>query len=173
MGSLVVCVLALIALHPTSARHGGKLVRINVKLAHYCFSTVDGEPPSFITEPEQQVVVSSAVSQTVQGLTGNLVLQCVVRGNPTPTISWFMEGAPIDSSFVTTDNTLVLPVTEGVQATRTGVLYHCVASNMIGHPGSEYTASIRSRDANVTYTCMLIVSTRLPNYTLLVIAKMH
>ena len=122
---------------------------------HSLFLIVDGEPPSFTTEPQQQVVVSSTVSQTVQGLTGNLVLHCSASGDPTPTISWFMEGAPIDSSFVTTDNTLVLPVTQGVEATRTGVLYHCVASNTIGRPGSEYMATIRSRDANVTHTCKL------------------
>ena len=42
-------------------------------------------------------------------------------------------------------------VTEGVDASRSGVLYHCEASNVFGGNGSP--AVLRSRDVNVTYTC--------------------
>ena len=42
-------------------------------------------------------------------------------------------------------------VTEGVEASHTGVRYHCVASNMIGREGKTYTAGLRSGD--ITYTC--------------------
>ncbi len=44
-------------------------------------------------------------------------------------------------------------VTEGVDASRSGVLYHCEASNMLGARGNGSPAVLRSRDVNVTYTC--------------------
>ena len=60
----------------------------------------------------------------------------------------------LDPVFITgRSNSLVLNVIEGVEATRTGLIYYCLATNMIGPEGSEYEAILRSRDVNVTYTC--------------------
>ena len=52
---------------------------------------------------------------------------------------------------VTDDGSLAMNVTEGVDASRSGVLYHCEASNVFG--GGSTPAILRSRDVNVTYTC--------------------
>ena len=48
------------------------------------------------------------------------------------------------------DGTLAINITgEGPDATGTGVLYHCRATNML----NNFPATVRSRDVNVTYTC--------------------
>ena len=105
-----------------------------------------------MTEPQDVVVSSELPLMTSGDLSGNLVLPCTVSGTPPPTITWYRDDMPIDSSFVSSTGSLVLNVTEGgVEASRTGVIYYCLASNMIGQGG--YTASLRSRDVNVTYTC--------------------
>ena len=104
-------------------------------------------------------IVSSDVFSTAGSLTGNLVLPCSVTGTPAPTVRWFRieeDGTEteLDAAFITgIKNSLVLNVTEGVEATRTGLIYYCLATNMIGPAGSEYEATLRSRDVNVTYTC--------------------
>ena len=60
----------------------------------------------------------------------------------------------VDFHFVMDDGRLVIPnITEGMYASRQGVLYYCLASNVIGRVDQNYTATIRSRKANVTYSC--------------------
>ena len=119
--------------------------------------TVLGTPPAFDHDGEPMDTVVS--SDVFSSLTGNLVLPCSVTGTPTPTVRWFRieeDGTEtqLDAAFITgRSNSLVLNVTEGVEATRTGLIYYCLATNMIGPEGSEYEAILRSRNANVTYTC--------------------
>ncbi len=84
----------------------------------------------------------------------NLILPCGVTGDPTPTVTWYRGDTVLPSQSVTSDGSLVMNVTEGVDASRDGVLYHCEASNVFGSNGSP--AVLRSRDVNVTYTCEII-----------------
>ncbi len=57
----------------------------------------------------------------------NLVLPCGVTGDPTPTVTWYRGDTVLPSQSVTSDGFLVMNVTEGVDASRSGVLYHCEA----------------------------------------------
>ena len=124
-------------------------------LCEYFPFTVIGEPPRFIAdgEPEDAIVSSDHFRMSSDGLMGNLVLPCTVTGSPQPTITWYRGEMQIEESSVTSTGTLVLNVTEGVEASRMGMIYHCLASNMIGPEGSQYQATLRSRDVTVTYTC--------------------
>ena len=123
--------------------------------------TVEGIPPAFdLTDGEPMDTVVSLDAFSTEGtLTGNLVLPCSVTGTPAPTVRWFRieeDGTETElgAALITgRSNSLVLNVTEGVEATRTGLIYYCLATNMIGPEGSEYEAILRSRDVNVTYTC--------------------
>ena len=101
----------------------------------------------------QDTVVSSSVFRIHGNVKANLILPCSVTGNPPPTVTWYRRDIMLGSEFVLSDGTLALNVTEegGIYATRDGVLYHCRASNKIGP--HNFTATIRSRDVNVTYTC--------------------
>ncbi len=67
------------------------------------------------------------------------------------TPSWYRGDTVLPAQSVTRDGILLINVTEGVDASRDGVLYHCEASNVFGGNGSP--AVVRSRDVNVTYTC--------------------
>ena len=122
---------------------------------------VVGTPPSFDPDDGEptDTVVSSDIFFTEGSLTGNLVLPCSVTGTPAPAVRWFRieeDGTETElgAALITgRSNSLVLNVTEGVEATRTGLIYYCLATNMIGPEDSEYEAILRSRDVNVTYTC--------------------
>ena len=48
--------------------------------------------------------------------------------------------------------TLIVNVTENVEASREGVRYYCLATNMIG-PDHSITATVRSPDIVVIYAC--------------------
>jgi len=75
-----------------------------------------------------------------------LSLQCTATGDPSPNITWFRGGQPLGSGVVMADGSLLIEnITEGVDATRGGLLYHCTANNSFG--------TIRSRAANVSYAC--------------------
>ena len=126
-----------------------QLITTNALISHLLSAV--GEPPSFMNEPVDSWVHSSVVHSIV-GINANLILNCTVSGRPTPSITWYREEAEVTNGNITDDGTLVLNVTEGVDATRSGLLYHCEATNIIGRNGT-ITTTIRSRDANVTYAC--------------------
>ena len=104
---------------------------------------IGGEP--------QDTAVSSLALNIVADVYANLILPCGVTGDPTPTITWYRGATILTDEFVTSDGSLVMNVTEGVDASQSGVLYHCEASNVFG--GGSTPAILRSRDVNVTYTC--------------------
>ena len=97
------------------------------------------------------MVVTLDVYEEVSGLTVNFVLPCETRGTPSPTVAWFRGNEQIDAASVLSDGRLATNVTMA-QAPREGMIYYCVATNMIGPDGS-ITASLRSRDVNVTHAC--------------------
>ena len=75
-----------------------------------------------------------------------LSLQCTATGDPSPNITWFRGGQPLGNGVVMADGSLLIEnITEVVDATRGGSLYHCTANNSFG--------TIRSRAANVSYAC--------------------
>ena len=78
----------------------------------------------------------------------SLTLNCNASGDPPPIITWYREGTRLSSDLVSASGSLVIAdFTEGVDATRGGVSYHCTANNTFG--------TIRSRAANVVYACEL------------------
>ena len=87
----------------------------------------------------------------VEVTNGSMVNGSLINGS-------MVNGSLINGSMVemtdgfVSNGILALNVTEGVDATRSGLLYHCEATNIIGQ-SDPITATIRSRDANVTYAC--------------------
>lgn len=120
---------------------------------------MEGIPPQFLPEQEslQSVVVSSDVFITMGNERANLVLPCSVTGTMPISVTWYMEGILISQEHVRDNSTLILNVTENFGAARDGVTYYCIASNLIGPEDSKYTAALRSRDINVTYTCKMVL----------------
>ena len=104
-------------------------------------------------EQPSDTVVHETVSYDINGVPMNLVLHCLVTGSPTPSVSWFRGDTTItDQGLLLSNGTIGLNTTEGTSgATRDGVAYHCTATNIIGPENA--TATIRSRDANVSYAC--------------------
>ena len=75
-----------------------------------------------------------------------LSLQCTATGDPSPNITWFRGRETLGNNVVMADGSLLIEnITEGVDATRGGLLYYCTANNAFG--------TIRSRAANVSYAC--------------------
>ena len=104
----------------------------------------------------QDILVSSSISLNAEnGLSGNLVLPCNVSGTPTPTVFWFREGTQIEDEVVTDDGTLVLNVTEGVEASRDGTRYYCLAYNRVFLERTIFRSVLKSRDVTVRHTCEL------------------
>ena len=85
------------------------------------------------------------------GNRASLNLTCMVSGSPTPTFTWFRNGAhlSLDQRIAMNANgTLYIAnITENTDATRAGVPYHCTATNKFG--------TIRSRTAVLSYACEL------------------
>lgn len=100
-----------------------------------------------------EVVVSSTVFYPMDDTQANLIILCNVAGRPTPTVTWFRKGNLIDDSFVS-GLTLFLNVTEDVEASQSGVRYHCLATNRIG-PSNYFEATVRSKTILVKYNCEL------------------
>ena len=85
-------------------------------------------------------------------MSGNLVLRCVVIG--ASAINWYKEDMLLNSSFVTSSGTLIMNLTEDVNASPTGTPYHCSALQpLILSDGSESIAILRSREVYVVHTC--------------------
>ncbi len=113
---------------------------------------VIGTPPTFSDIKPQDMIVSSLVfTTTMDGVKANLILPCGVTGDPTPIVTWYRGDTVLPSQSTTSDGSLVMNVSEGVDASQDGVLYHCEASSVLGGNGSPTV--LRSRDVNVTYTC--------------------
>ena len=83
------------------------------------------------------------------------LLSCEVTGTPVPTIRWFRGSTDLagDDQFVVFENgsLLLANITEGVHASREGLPYYCLATNLIGP--DNVAASIRSRTATVSLAC--------------------
>ena len=99
----------------------------------------------FTDEPQDTVIFK----QDGAGNNASLILNCNASGDPPPTIAWYREGSHLSSELVNTNGTLlIVNITEGVDATREGLSYHCTANNTFG--------MICSRAANVSYACELV-----------------
>ena len=109
-----------------------------------CSCTVTGIPPRFWQEPQDIVVFG----RDAAGGRASLTLNCMTSGVPSPTIAWYRAGTRLSEDFVLTNGSLhIVEITEGRDATRGGVSYHCTANNTFG--------TIRSRAAIVSYACEL------------------
>ena len=105
----------------------------------------------FTTQPPATRVVDFDSFQEVNGVMVSLVLPCVATGMPAPTVAGFREGTKLSQDLVMADGTLATNATMDT-ATCQGTVYYCVATNHIG-PDNSTTASLRSRDVNVTHSC--------------------
>ena len=85
-----------------------------------------GDPGESITAPS---IVSPPVSIVVNE-TGIASLQCEVKGNPTPQLTWLKENSslPVDKGIVRTSGGLVIRDV----ASRDGGVYTCKARNILG-----------------------------------------
>ena len=119
-------------------------------LLFYLFLVI-GEPPKLLQMPSE-VVVSSTVYYHVVDVAANLVIQCNVSGTPTPIVTWFKGGIPMDGRYIS-GHTLFLNVTEDVEASQSGVSYYCLATNRMGPV--EFT--VRSQNILVRYNCEFII----------------
>ena len=105
---------------------------------------VSDTPPMFNKQPQDTMVFATDAAGNISSLT----LNCIVSGNPSPNITWFREGMPLSNEIVDSNGTLlIMNITEGVDAKRGGVSYHCTATNSFG--------TNCSRAANVSYACRL------------------
>ena len=81
----------------------------------------------------------------------SLNLTCMASGSPTPTITWFRNGARLSLGqriTVNANDTLhIANITENPDAAQMGTRYHCTVMNKFG--------TIRSRTANISYACEL------------------
>lgn len=135
-----------------------------ISLCSYYLPTciVQGQPPAFISEIDA-IIIDSNIFHVYDNVMSSLVLPCNVSGTPTPTISWFRQGSRISRIFIQNDGTLTFNASLGLDVTYSGVMYHCLATNSIGDNG--YTATLRSRDINVSHTCeFYILRNGLHNY---------
>ena len=127
------------------------LVYVCIEHVTVCSCAVTGTPPSFNEEPQDMVVFE----RDAAGNRASFNLTCVASGDPTPTITWFRNGAHLSLdqriqqqiTMNTTGTLLIVNITEGVDARRGGLPYHCTATNKFG--------TIRSRAANISYACEL------------------
>ena len=78
----------------------------------------------------------------------SLTLNCNASGDPSSTITWYHEGTHLSDKLVLANGSLLIAnITEGVDARRGGLPYHCTATNKFG--------TIHSRVANISYACEL------------------
>ena len=121
--------------------------RSNGPLITFSLCVVTGTPPSFEEEPQDAVVFQTDAA----GNRASLNLTCMASGSPTPTITWFRNGARLSLNqrlTVNANGTLhIANITENTDATQAGTRYHCTAMNTFG--------TIRSRTAILSYACEL------------------
>ena len=99
----------------------------------------NGQPPHFTKEPQDTMIYKN-----------NLVLNCTVQGDPSPTITWYRGEPPVlvPDVHMVNGSLVISTVVEGVDASRGGIPYHCRAT-------TAQFGTIRSRTANVYYACEL------------------
>ena len=118
-----------------------------LNIASNCSCAVTGTPPTFNEEPQNAVVFA----RDAAGNRASVNLTCMASGVPTPTITWFRNGAPLSLDqriTVNANGTLhIANITENTDATQAGTSYHCTATNKFG--------TIRSRTAILSYACEL------------------
>jgi len=86
-----------------------------------------------ITDQPEITVHPRSVAKT-EG--DNVTLSCNATANPVPTISWFRDGSPVDSSRISfSEDNKQLTITD-VNRTDSGE-YRCVASNELGNDTSN------------------------------------
>ena len=112
---------------------------------------VTGETPRLLQPLQTEYIVSSDRFTTFNNITANMVLYCDVSGLPRPTVRWFREGNELRYAMIIR-GTLVTNVTENIEASREGIHYYCLATNMIGTDNS-IIATVRSPDIVVFYAC--------------------
>ena len=133
-----------------------------------CIHIVVGVPPQFNSQQDDVVVFES----NADGSNADLRLSCNVTGTPKPIVTWFMGEQPVDRELITDEGSLLIPnITEGEYASRTGVTYHCEATNIIGM--TNITATIRSRDISVTYACKNNNMGSLPNVDVCLLPRIN
>ena len=127
-----------------------------------------GVPPQFTSQQEDVVVFESNADDS----NADLHLVCNVAGSPKPIVSWFIDEQQVNRELITDEGSLLIPnITEGEYASRTGVTYHCEATNIIGK--TNITATIRSRDISVTYACKNNKMGSLPNVDVCLLPRIN
>ena len=122
-----------------------------------------GEQPRFLQQ-QTEYIVSSEKFTTINKIVVNMVLFCNVSGFPFPTVRWFREGKELISETIFNDY-LLANVTENIEASREGIHYYCLATNMIG-PENSITATTRSPDIVVFYACKFMCARACPDILL-------
>ncbi|KTG02725.1 hypothetical protein cypCar_00034415, partial [Cyprinus carpio] len=92
------------------------------EVVHYFYVTVE-EPPEFEIEPQSQLVTIGA----------GVVIKCVVKGNPQPSVAWRVNGQPLND--VPTSNRKVLKdgtISIHNAKPENSAVYQCEATNRHG-----------------------------------------
>uniref|UniRef100_A0A8C2BJG0 Neural cell adhesion molecule L1-like protein n=1 Tax=Cyprinus carpio TaxID=7962 RepID=A0A8C2BJG0_CYPCA len=92
------------------------------EVVHYFYVTVE-EPPEFEIEPQSQLVTIGA----------DVVIKCVVKGNPQPSVAWRVNGQPLND--VPTSNRKVLKdgtISIHNAKPENSAVYQCEATNRHG-----------------------------------------
>ncbi len=106
-----------------------------------------GTPPSFT--PNGQYSGDDIVQRS-----GDIVLPCEVTGTPAPSVSWFINGIEINSSFVRANGQLRISFSAS-EKSHQGRNYYCIATNRIGRRSST-VAALRSKNVKVSLACKKI-----------------
>uniref|UniRef100_A0A8C2KP32 Neural cell adhesion molecule L1-like protein n=1 Tax=Cyprinus carpio TaxID=7962 RepID=A0A8C2KP32_CYPCA len=92
------------------------------EVVHYFYVTVE-EPPEFEIEPQSQLVTIGA----------DVVIKCVVKGNPQPSVAWRVNGQPLND--VPTSNRKILKdgtISIHNAKPENSAVYQCEATNRHG-----------------------------------------
>ena len=96
---------------------------------------------AILVNPSQLLLIASPPSSIVVNETGIASLQCEVKGNPTPQVTWLKENSrlPADKRIVQTRGGLMIrDVTS-----QDGGVYTCKARNILGVVTSSATLTVQ------------------------------